>query len=150
MAVIVVPKFTRDQIRTMLAERRKRIDKAVLTMLQRVGENFVRNARENANYKDRTGNLRSSKGYVILHNGEQIYQNFGGAKKEGIDKAKEVAEESKRKFNSGYVLICVAGMEYAAAVESKGYDVISASSIIAEQDLKNAILQLKNKIKNTP
>lgn len=149
MAVSLTPKFSRNDVAKAIAERKKRIEEAILLRLQRVGEQFVTNARVNADFTDRTGNLRSSMGYVILKNGIQLYENFeqraGG--KEGEEVAKEVIASLKKKFPSGYVLIGVAGMDYAAAVESNGYDVISNSANIAVTSLKQAIKQLANKLK---
>lgn len=150
----------------MLEKKRKNIHDAILLNLRKVGEAFVARARENNTYRDRTGNLRSSIGYVILYNGEQIYQSFkkfpagdqkeepkvkkkmGAPKitaKDGVYQAKAVIDESKRKFPKGFVLIGVAGMDYAAAVESKGKDVLTGSSIQAEADLKIALDRIKKK-----
>lgn len=149
MAVKLVPKFNKIQINNFIQERKQRIEEAILTRLRFTGEQFVKNARENANFKDRTGNLRSSIGYVVMKDGQQLYENFqtraGGP--EGEEKAKEFMEDVKRDFPTGYVLIGVAGMEYAAAVESKGYDVISNSSTIAAESLKVAIKKLGDKLK---
>lgn len=148
---MIVPKFTKKQITELLRERKERIYQAVLLRLKKIGEAFVKNARENGNYKDRTGNLRSSVGYVILRNGEQLFQNFkavGADGKAGLTAAKKVIDEAKGNFPNGLVLICVAGMEYAAAVESTGRDVITASSAIAEADLRKAIREIKQKVSN--
>lgn len=146
MAVAIVPKFTKADIRKMIGAKKEAIKNAILLNLQRIGEIFVRNARLNDTYKDQTGNLRSSIGYVVLYNGQQIYEDFenkGGPA--GVDTAKKIADEVKGKFPKGFVLIGVAGMEYAAAVEAKGYDVITASSIEAETNLKVAIQRIKLK-----
>lgn len=149
MAVKLVPKFNVADIKKMLAERYERIDKAMLLRIQRVGESFVKNARDRANFKDRTGNLRSSIGYIVLKDGVDIYEDFkaraGG--KEGVDKAREVAAELKIKYPKGYVLIVVAGMDYAAAVESRGYDVITVTGAEAAVKLKQSLSELANKLK---
>jgi hypothetical protein len=148
MAVAITPKFTKADIRKMIGAKKEAIKNAVLLNLQRVGEIFVRQARLNDTYKDRTGNLRSSIGYVVLYNGQQLYQNFeskGGGS--GVDAARGVIEDVKSKFPTGFVLIGCAGMDYAAAVEAKGYDVITASSIEAETNLKVAIERIKGKTK---
>lgn len=157
----LIPRFNINKI---LVERLERIDQVILEQLQFIGETFVKNARLNGDYDDQTGNLRSSIGYVILKNGEQIDENFEtvppknvGKKsknkvsgdKKGDQVAREVIYEIAQRFSSvqGYVLIVVAGMEYAAAVEAKGRDVLTASSITAKNDLKIAIEALKGKIK---
>lgn len=148
MAVAIVPKFTKADIKKMLADKVGRIQQAVLLNLQRIGEQFVAGARDTNTYKDRTGNLRSSIGYVILKDGKQLFESFenkGGD--EGVERAKELTAESAKKFPKGFVLIGVAGMDYAAAVEAKGFDVISASSIEAETNLKVAIQRISSKVK---
>lgn len=147
MAIILVPKFTKAQIAEMMKRRKDAFRRAILMRLQFVGEQFVRNARERATFKDRTGNLRSSIGYVVLKDGKQLYGNFEQVKggKAGVDAAKKLIRDAKKNFPEGYALIGVAGMEYAAAVESKGFDVITSSSIEAETSLKKAIKALQEK-----
>lgn len=147
MAVKLVFKLNKSDIEKLLNERKKRIEQAVLLRLQRIGEQFVTNARDNANFTDRTGNLRSSIGYVIMKDGKQLFSNFQQVSKgkSGVSVAKEVAKEAAANFPTGYVLICVAGMDYAAAVESKGYDVITSSSIAAENSLKMAVKNIESK-----
>lgn len=148
MAVAIVPKFTKADIRKMIADKTERIKQAILLNLQRIGEQFVAAARDNRTYKDRTGNLRSSIGYVVLYNGKQLFESFenkGGD--QGVEAAKAIVTEAKGKFPRGFVLIGVAGMDYAAAVEAKGFDVISASSIEAETNLKVAIQRISGKVK---
>lgn len=152
MAVIVVPKFTKAEIKKFLENRKRQLERAIQFNLQRIGEEFVKNCRDNDTYKDRTGNLRSSIGYVILHNGKQIKRNFkiiegpDGDGKEGSREAKKLISAVMKDFPVGWVLIGVAGMDYAAAVEAKGYDVISNGAIQAENDLKAAVRRIKTKI----
>ena len=149
MAVKLVPKFDKAQIKRALLERQKRIKDTLILNLKRVGEKFVTNARDNADFNDQTGKLRSSIGYVIIDNGIQIAENFKVVKKgpEGIATAKKIIDEAKANFPTGLVLIGVAGMDYAAAVESKGFDVITSSAGIAETSLKAALARLANKLK---
>ena len=149
MAVKLVPKFDKAQIKRALLERQKRIKAALILNLTRVGEQFVTNVRNNADFTDRTGNLRSSAAYVIIDNGVQLAENFKATSNgpEGIANAKKVIDEAKANFPTGLVLIGVAGMDYAAAVESKGFDVITSSAGIAETSLKAALARLANKLK---
>jgi hypothetical protein len=142
----IVPKFTKADITAMVQVKAENIEKAVLLALMRVGEQFVVNARNEGSYKDRTGNLRSSVGYVILKDGNVISDNFRGKAKQGVSQAQKVADDVARKYPRGYVLIGVAGMDYAAAVESRGYDVITSSSTVAETALINAIGRIASKL----
>lgn len=122
----IFPTFTSRQIREVIDEKAREFDEKAFKALQYVGEQFVNDARTNGNYTDRTGNLRGSIGYVILVNGVIRKSNFTG-KPEGRKKAREFAGELASEFGKGLVLIGVAGMSYAAAVEAKGYDVITSS-----------------------
>lgn len=143
--MVIRPKFTPGEIAKMIGGQVGKIEEAILRRLKFVGEKFVTNARNNHTYKDRTGNLTASIGYVILKDGVTVYENFKG-NSEGNRKARQTVEDVKSGFLRGFVLIVVAGMEYAAAVESRNLDVLTASSIIAETDLTNAINEIKSKI----
>jgi len=123
----------------------RRVDKFTVSIGQRIvwtlamiGEKFVNDARNTRTYKDQTGNLRSSIGYIIARDGNIIQENIEG-KAEGRTQAKKIANEVLRENKKGFVLIVVAGMEYAAAVESKGYDVITGSVPAAKALLKSKI-----------
>ena len=76
--VKVVPKFTNADIKKMILQNKQAIIDAILLNINRIGEEFVINARDNKTYKDQTGNLRSSIGYVVLYNGKQLNKNFEG------------------------------------------------------------------------
>ena len=142
----LVPKFNMADVNKYIKGQQELIEQAIINRLKFVGEKFIRNARSNDTYKDRTGNLRSSIGYVIIKDGQQISDFFPGNKPDGKAKGLKVAQDAALKFPDGIVLICVAGMDYAAAVESNNYDVLTASSITAEEDLKRGLQELKNKL----
>ena len=145
MALIIKPKFTLEGIKRVIHEKLDKIEQAIIMRLQFVGETFVKNARENANFTDRTGNLRSSIGYVILKNGERIASDIKPGK--GGETSETVLGKVVPNFPKGFVLIVVAGMEYAAAVESKNFDVLTGSSLIAEDELRTAIKEMSKKIR---
>jgi hypothetical protein len=142
----LVPKFTPGDIEKYVSQQKDKIEAAIINRLQFVGEKFIANARSVDTYKDRTGNLRSSIGYIIIKDGQQIFGSFPGATTAGKSKGLTVAEDAATKFPSGIVLIVVAGMDYAAAVESRNYDVLTASSIEAESALLKSLNELKRKI----
>jgi hypothetical protein len=150
MAVTIRPKFNAAQIAKFLAGKRIAIYNAIVSRLKFVGESFVTKARNSDTYKDQTGNLRSSIGYVIYYNGQHLESDFPGAQSEGVTKARELADEVAADFPHGFVLICVAGMDYASAVEARGYDVITNSSLEAIDDLRQAMREIKDKINRTP
>ena len=55
-------------------------------------------------------------------------------------------KEFAQKYQNAIVLICVAGMSYSSAVESKGFDVITGSSQAAVISLKESIERIRKKI----
>ena len=68
-----------------------------------LGEKFVNKARLEGNYKDRTGNLRSSIGYIILLNGKIVNQNFSGktkGKPQGLEVNSEVIPQEGFQVNT--------------------------------------------------
>lgn len=144
------PVFNSDIIRKAIKEQGERIIQVLIRRLSRIGENFVTNSKNNGTYQDRTGNLRSSVGYVILDQGEQI--EIGGFKpikptaKLGPILGPDLIEEIKPLYPYGLVFIGVAGMEYAAKVEDRGLDVITGSAQIAEDELRQAIKEIESEL----
>lgn len=100
--------------------------------LRQLGERVVKYARNDESaarhYTDRTGNLRSSIGYIVVQDGQVIDSAFKGKTSEGrqmgFDYAQKVANQLSK---SKTYLVWVAGMEYASYVEARGYDVIQGS-----------------------
>lgn len=152
MAITIKPKFSATDIAKWSAEVRARVINAMLSRLQFVGESFIVNARNTNTYQDQTGNLRSSIGYLVSYNGSILGRNFEATGRgttsgaEGVNKAQQLAQEIADGYPQGFVLVCVAGMDYAASVESKGYDVITNSSTTAVTDLRQAMRELKDKM----
>lgn len=158
MALKLIPKFTQAQVHEKMVKEKTVLRNATLLRLSRIGEQFVIDARSKTaaqgGFNDRTGNLRNSIGYVILEDGKTIRQNFkstakptvSGGTKEGLQQGATFAAEVARGFPTGIVLIVVAGMEYAAAVELRGKDVITGSSVEAQKSLIQAIVDLRTKL----
>lgn len=97
---------------------------------------------ESPSFQDQTGNLRSSIGYVIFKNGQPVRENFEGDASEGKTKGYEYAAAQSQSFE-GFMLIVVAGMDYAVYVEGYGYDVITGSSLLADDDIKKVFSKLE-------
>ena len=129
--------FTRDDIKRVLQLKLKRMDAAIVSRMIFVGETFVKNARANHTYKDQTGNLTASICYIVFKDGKK--RSPGPIPKD----SRKLMDELKSKYMRGYVLIVCTGMNYAAAVESKGKDVLTASSIQAKNELKIAFARFK-------
>lgn len=129
--------FSRDHVKKALLLGLKRLDAAIISRFIFVGEWFVKNARANGSYKDQTGNLRSSICYIVFKDGIQ--------RSPGVipEDSRKLIEELRTKHLKGYVLIVATGMTYAAAVESMGKDVLTASSIKAKKDLQKSLKNFK-------
>ena len=68
--------FGKGEVHNTFAEYALRIHRAIETVMQFIGEECVRIAREQGTYNDITGNLRNSVGYVLVRNGDIICKNF--------------------------------------------------------------------------
>lgn len=129
-------------------KHQQRCYEAIVRTLMYCGEQIVNKVRDGSklkSYKDQTGNLRSSTGYILTYNGKVLsksnfasVKNGGTGSKEGEDFAKRLANQ----HDKGFTLIVVAGMEYAVYVEDKGYDVLMSGELLAENIIPRMLKQL--------
>lgn len=114
----------------------------VIDAFKRIGEECISVARVKVqaipkDYTDRSGHLRSSVGYAILDNGVLVQEptvvDALDADGEGERRAKEYIKKLQSEYNEGLVLIVVAGMDYAAYVQAKGYDVLVSADMKMEE-----------------
>ena len=114
----------------------KRAEKAILKKLSYIGESALIEARSSGDYMDQTGNLRSSVGYVILNNGNVVsmssFDSVRATATNGKSKGLEAINSLRPEYSNGYVLLVVAGMDYAVYVEALGRNVLSSSKLMAE------------------
>ena len=127
------PLFTQQGLKGYLKDKAENYEQNVLDTLLFQGEEFINRARSVDTYTARTGNLRASIGYIVLHNGKRVGGRMltaprGTDRETGKKTGEDFISELSGLYPQGYVLIGVAGMHYAAAVEAKGYDVISGSA----------------------
>lgn len=104
-----------------------RMRSLILQQLSYIGEHAVKVARDKTRantWGDRTGNLRSSIGYVIIDNGKVVTwgksETFTGPEgngSEGESTARSVLDRLASSHSEGIVLIITAGMDYAEYVE---------------------------------
>lgn len=118
--------------------------KLVLTDLGYIGESAVRHARQNHSYKDQTGNLTSSIGYVVYEDDkpiqmsqfERVVGTDTNTQQNGSEVGRQFAEQVAKVAKQKHKLVIVAGMEYAEAVQAKGYEVLQGAIILAKNLLK--------------
>ncbi len=151
----LIPQFTMKDISRDIDSFIMRKQTEIFDVLSYIGIECVNFAKQWHGYEDQTGNLTSSIGYAIIFDGVVRKENFGrgvatvstfgsaGHKKKrvkatgkGRDAGKKIIQDLAKEYPTGMILVIVAGMEYAAAVESKNYDVITGSSLKCEELMK--------------
>lgn len=132
-------------ISDFIGQQVERITSALIYNLCAVGEQVLNQARSTNSYKDQTGNLRSSIGYIVAVDGEVVQSSSFEVVKDGADGSrdgKSYALELVKQFPEGIVLIVVAGMNYASYVSAKGYDVLDSSEVLADRLVPEILKQL--------
>lgn len=142
-----------SEVHDMLMREAERVERLTIRALSKLGEQCVTKIRDRAGDKswyDQTGNLRSSVGYVIAHNKNIIqYSTFNQVKQgsEGVKTGKDLAKELAKRYSNNYVLIVVAGMNYAEFVEAMGNkDVLASTELWAREQVPLMLEKLKRQI----
>ena len=143
-----------NEVNAYLQSEFERVQMLTIRALSYLGEQCIRVARDRApqdSWFDQTGNLRSSIGYVIACNGKIIqYSDFKQVKQgsEGVAVGRNLATEIVQRYLSNkYVLVVVAGMNYAEFVEARdNKDVLATPELFAREQLPKMMQKLKNQI----
>jgi hypothetical protein len=142
-----------SEVHDMLMRETERVERLTIRSLSKLGEQCVTKIRDRAGDKswyDQTGNLRSSVGYVIAHNKNIIqYSTFNQVKQgsEGVKTGKDLAKELAKRYSNNYVLIVVAGMNYAEFVEAMdNKDVLASTELWAREQVPLMLEKLKRQI----
>ena len=96
-----------SEVDAYLEEQIQRIEQQTIYNLSYVGERCLNEARSTNSYKDQTGNLRSSIGYVIVKDGKIVQMSdFTTVKngREGTQGGAAFARQLVKEFPSGIVL----------------------------------------------
>ena len=137
-------------IQGYMLERIESNEQKIIKFLTYAGESCINEARTGGTYRDQTGNLRSSIGYVIVNNGETVQiSSFEQVKSggEGSTGGESFAKLLAGKNSKGLVLIVVAGMNYAKYVAAKGFNVLDSSEDLAGRLVPQLMKQLGFTIK---
>ena len=139
----ITPKFANGFVAGQVKAFQERLEKATVFQLQYLGEELAKYAKDNHTYTDQTGNLTNSIGYAVVKQGKIV--TYGGEIQpgEGAEEGLKVAQQMAAKLTNSFSLIIVAGMNYAAYVEAKGYDVILPAQLKAMSDFPQTIQRLK-------
>jgi hypothetical protein len=122
----------RGEIEAYIKQQTERAHQLVIRALLIAGEKCTNEMRSynGRAYKDQTGNLRSSTGYIVIDEGKVIKESTFASIKNGSNgssKGQALAEQLSAQYTTGMVLVCVAGMEYAVYVQAKGYNVTDSA-----------------------
>lgn len=153
----ITPTFTINDVKARLDAFLDVVERQQIKRLQRVGEMCLTYARDTHpnDWQDQTGNLRSSVGYMVFVDGVAVHNSpfeqvsprnaVDGQAYDGGQKGMALCRKVGEKTN-GVALVCVAGMEYAVYVESKGRDVLSGAEHLAERELPKQLQALIDNI----
>lgn len=145
-------KFTIEEVRRKLEADLAKINRLIFLRLSYLGELCVNHARTvpaQIGYTDRTGALRASTGYAIYANGKQIRADFTGdgtKASEGNAAGLQRVEEIAQSHTNGWVLIVVAGMNYAIYVEALGRDVLTSAEQLAREAMPGMLQDLTRQV----
>lgn len=123
----------------------QQVELAMKLLLQEFGEELVAFAKDTHTYTDRTGNLTNSISYAIVRKKEILYYNEV-QREEANAAALKVAMKMAESLSDAYSLIVVAGMNYAAFVESRGYNVILPAELKAKQEFTSKVKPLIDQV----
>ncbi|NDW11961.1 HK97 gp10 family phage protein [Bacteroides sp. 214] len=140
----IKPNFTRQDIQKSFEKLLDEIERKQIRCLQMLGEKCLTEARLNGSYQDQTGNLRSSIGYMVFHNGMAIHSVYDQVKtgSEGVKAGEALAKKIGSENPQGVCLVVTAGMNYALYVEAKGFNVITSAEHLAERELPRMLEKL--------
>ncbi len=131
----------------------RKIEDARRTVIDRlcyIGSLCINEARENGDYNNPSGNLRSSIGYEVVVDGQVYEKAIVEMTKNGTEGRKEAEAFISRlasEHKTGICLIVVAGMNYAVYVEGRGKNVLTSAKLLADRLVPQMLEQLGFTIK---
>lgn len=136
-------RFTGDQnaINKKFMDAQNDVNLKFIRVLRYCAEAAINEARTNGSYRDVTANLRASVGYSLILDGKIVEENYTG-NSEGVSKGKSLASELVTQ-QPEIAIVIVAGMSYAAQVESRGKNVLTSAEQLAKVMVPNLLKQLK-------
>lgn len=149
--VAIVSRTDVFKLRNALNIKMSELKQHLIMRMCAIGEESVKIAREAGSYQDRTGNLRSSIGYVVLDDGkpvkygqQKVYKGKKGSGEKGVQQGKALLEQLQTKYPWGIVLIVCAGMNYAVYVEALYHkDVLTSAELKLESLARQLVSDLE-------
>ena len=116
---------------------------------------YVLNNLKAIGIQDRTGNLRSSIGFVFVKDGKIVgrggFDRVDGPQRskttvDGSKEGQELAENLAKDYPKGYALIVVVGMQYAVYLQSvEDKDILASGESYLKKELKKLIAEYNRK-----
>lgn len=130
---------------------------ALQVQLMQLGEQCITHAKNNKGYSDRTANLKNSISFALYLDGKLVSSHIGQIPKPnesvqgqaGVASALDAYAASGVIAPKGYTVIVVAGMEYGAHVEHKGYNVLHLTKYYLKDEMKKILEEVVERIKNS-
>lgn len=144
------------QLQQKLLEKKDALKRVLDMKLLQLAEEAVSHAKHNKGYKDRTANLKNSISFALFYDGQLVTKQIGQLSKpeeapkehRGVENNLDAfAQEDGVVAPSGYSLIIVAGMEYGAHVEHKGYNVLHLTRYYLHDEMKKILEETLEEIK---
>lgn len=143
----ITPQFGKGAVYNEVMLFQKRLEQATIFTLQYLGESLAKYAKDNHTYTDQTGNLTNSIAYAVVKDKEIVYYDATTQPGEGAEEALKLAMKIASSLPNKFSLIIVAGMNYAAYVEAKGYNVILPAELKAKKEFPIVVRELITKAK---
>lgn len=140
-----------EQLQQRLLRLKEAVETRLDMELRQLGEDAVTYAKEHKGYHDRTANLKNSLSYALYKDGEPIMQSIGQIPEpDATNEGQEQVEDNLTRFATydgvvapkGYTLIVVAGMNYGAHVEHKGYNVLNLTKTWMHDKMKEILQEV--------
>jgi len=125
----------------------KIIERALIREMEIIVAKLENHAKQSAGYNDITANLKSSIGGVVLKDGRPIsYSGFEGSE-DGANDGKTFINSLISQVGSGYVILIVAGMEYATYVENyHNLNVLKKTELTLQSQMTAMFAKLRAKL----
>ena len=136
----------KETIKRYFDDFRECLHDVIVQQFAKTGDDAVKVARNphDKDWTDRTGNLRSSIGFMVTYKGKQV--ELGGFEstaapngngQEGTEEGERVIKGLKGTNTEGYALVIVAGMNYAEYVQAhENRDVLASAESFARDEIK--------------
>lgn len=139
--------INKDEISKYLKQQVLLIEKELVYRLEYLVADLQNHAKTSAEYIDQTSNLKGSIGGCVLKDGKPIsYKGFNGGGELGSKTGLEYLNSLISEQGSGYVILVVAGMNYASYVENyHNKNVLKKSELKMNRDLPEVFEKIKRR-----